>query len=67
MFSICMLVLTWIIMLPGILYAQKPVPLIAGYTGQSGGSGSSNTSQASQSPTSSRGTPGAEPSTSWSL
>ncbi|KAG8576105.1 hypothetical protein GDO81_009773 [Engystomops pustulosus] len=55
-------------MYTGILYAQKPVPLIAGYTGQSGGSGSSsNTSQASQSPTSSRGTPGAEPSTSWSL
>ncbi|XP_040198874.1 AT-rich interactive domain-containing protein 3B isoform X1 [Rana temporaria] len=53
-------------MYTGILYAQKPVPLIAGYTGQSGGS-SSNTSQASQSPTSSRGTPGAEPSTSWSL
>ncbi|XP_056428633.1 AT-rich interactive domain-containing protein 3B isoform X2 [Hyla sarda] len=51
-------------MYTGILYAQKPVPLIAGYTG---GSGSSNTSQASQSPTSSRGTPGAEPSTSWSL
>ncbi|XP_069837640.1 AT-rich interactive domain-containing protein 3B [Dendropsophus ebraccatus] len=54
-------------MYTGILYAQKPVPLIAGYTGQSGGSGSSNTSQASQSPNSSRGTPGAEPSTSWSL
>ncbi|KAG9489540.1 AT-rich interactive domain-containing protein 3B isoform X2 [Eleutherodactylus coqui] len=54
-------------MYTGVLYAQKPVPLIAGYTGQSGGSGSSNTSQASQSPTSSRGTPGAEPSTSWSL
>ncbi|XP_053320572.1 AT-rich interactive domain-containing protein 3B [Spea bombifrons] len=55
-------------MYTGILYAQKPVPLIAGYTGQSGGSSSSsNTSQASQSPTSSRGTPGAEPSTSWSL
>ncbi|KAM8974674.1 AT-rich interactive domain-containing protein 3B isoform 2-T2 [Pelodytes ibericus] len=53
-------------MYTGILYAQKPVPLIAGYTGQSGGS-SSNTSQASQSPPSSRGTPGAEPSTSWSL
>eukprot|EP00079_Xenopus_tropicalis_P034123 XP_017947894.1 PREDICTED: AT-rich interactive domain-containing protein 3B isoform X3 [Xenopus tropicalis] len=54
-------------MYTGILYAQKPVPLIAGYTGQSVGSGSSsNTSQASQSPTSSRGTPGAEPSTSWS-
>ncbi|XP_053573344.1 AT-rich interactive domain-containing protein 3B [Bombina bombina] len=53
-------------MYTGILYAQKPVPLIAGYTGQSGGS-SSNTSQASQSPTSSRGTPGGEPSTSWSL
>ncbi|KAG8440320.1 hypothetical protein GDO86_006178 [Hymenochirus boettgeri] len=54
-------------MYTGILYAQKPVPLIAGYTGQSAGSGSSNTSQASQSPTSSRGTPGAEPSTSWSI
>ncbi|XP_018108437.1 AT-rich interactive domain-containing protein 3B isoform X2 [Xenopus laevis] len=55
-------------MYTGILYAQKPVPLIAGYTGQSVGSGSSsNTSQASQSPTSSRGTPGAEPSTSWSI
>ncbi|XP_040269694.1 AT-rich interactive domain-containing protein 3B isoform X2 [Bufo bufo] len=54
-------------MYTGILYAQKPVPLIAGYTGQSGGSGSSNTSQASRSPNSSRGTPGAEPSTSWSL
>ncbi|KAM4677874.1 AT-rich interactive domain-containing protein 3B isoform 2-T2 [Discoglossus pictus] len=54
-------------MYTGILYAQKPVPLIAGYTGQSGGSGSSNTSQASQSPPSSRGTPGGEPSTSWSL
>ncbi|MEE6526999.1 hypothetical protein FKM82_028007 [Ascaphus truei] len=55
-------------MYTGILYAQKPVPLIAGYTGQSVGSGSSSrTSQASQSPTSSRDTPGAEPSTSWSL
>ncbi|XP_004611793.2 AT-rich interactive domain-containing protein 3B isoform X2 [Sorex araneus] len=53
----------------GVLFAQKPVVhLIAGSTPQSlGGSSSSSSSHCSPSPTSSRGTPSAEPSTSWSL
>lgn len=54
----------------GVLFAQKPVVhLIAGPTPQSvGGSASgSSSSHCSPSPTSSRGTPSAEPSTSWSL
>ncbi|XP_005393611.1 PREDICTED: AT-rich interactive domain-containing protein 3B isoform X2 [Chinchilla lanigera] len=58
----------------GVLFAQKPVVhLITGPAGQSvvgstsGGSSSSGGSHCSQSPTSSRGTPSAEPSTSWSL
>lgn len=55
---------------PGVLFAQKPVVhLIAGSAPQSmGGSASgSSSSHCSPSPTSSRGTPSAEPSTSWSL
>ncbi|XP_048337901.1 AT-rich interactive domain-containing protein 3B isoform X2 [Sphaerodactylus townsendi] len=52
----------------GVLFAQKPVVhLIAGSSTQSTGGGSSNSSHCSPSPTSSRGTPSAEPSTSWSL
>ncbi|KAM9586224.1 AT-rich interactive domain-containing protein 3B [Trichechus inunguis] len=53
----------------GVLFAQKPVVhLIAGSAPQSvGSSASSSSSHCSPSPTSSRGTPGAEPSTSWSL
>ncbi|XP_034850192.1 AT-rich interactive domain-containing protein 3B isoform X1 [Mirounga leonina] len=54
----------------GVLFAQKPVVhLIAGPAPQSlGGSASgSSSSHCSPSPTSSRGTPNAEPSTSWSL
>ncbi|XP_055984755.1 AT-rich interactive domain-containing protein 3B [Sorex fumeus] len=55
----------------GVLFAQKPVVhLIAGSAPQSlggGSSGSSSSSHCSPSPTSSRGTPSAEPSTSWSL
>nr|XP_035973645.1 AT-rich interactive domain-containing protein 3B isoform X1 [Halichoerus grypus]XP_035973646.1 AT-rich interactive domain-containing protein 3B isoform X1 [Halichoerus grypus] len=54
----------------GVLFAQKPVVhLIAGPAPQSlGGSASgSSSSHCSPSPTSSRGTPSAEPSTSWSL
>ncbi|XP_023568439.1 AT-rich interactive domain-containing protein 3B isoform X2 [Octodon degus] len=58
----------------GVLFAQKPVVhLITGPAAQSvvgstsGGSSSSGGSHCSQSPTSSRGTPSAEPSTSWSL
>ncbi|XP_042524828.1 LOW QUALITY PROTEIN: AT-rich interactive domain-containing protein 3B [Dipodomys spectabilis] len=54
----------------GVLFAQKPVVhLIAGSAPQSLGSGasSSSSSHCSPSPTSSRGTPSAEPSTSWSL
>ncbi|CAO2634862.1 AT-rich interactive domain-containing protein 3B [Lemmus lemmus] len=56
----------------GVLFAQKPVVhLIAGSAPQSIGSGtsssSSTSSHCSPSPTSSRGTPSAEPSTSWSL
>ncbi|XP_023052357.1 AT-rich interactive domain-containing protein 3B isoform X2 [Piliocolobus tephrosceles] len=54
----------------GVLFAQKPVVhLIAGSAPQSLGSSasSSSSSHCSPSPTSSRGTPSAEPSTSWSL
>ncbi|XP_037358008.1 AT-rich interactive domain-containing protein 3B [Talpa occidentalis] len=54
----------------GVLFAQKPVVhLIAGSAPQSVGSSasSSSSSHCSPSPTSSRGTPSAEPSTSWSL
>nr|XP_056721722.1 AT-rich interactive domain-containing protein 3B [Euleptes europaea] len=52
----------------GVLFAQKPVVhLIAGSSAQSTGGGSSSSSHCSPSPTSSRGTPSAEPSTSWSL
>ncbi|KAM5243038.1 AT-rich interactive domain-containing protein 3B isoform 4-T4 [Hipposideros larvatus] len=55
----------------GVLFAQKPVVhLIAGAASQSIGSSSSSSSSSSHcspSPTSSRGTPSAEPSTSWSL
>ncbi|XP_057581236.1 AT-rich interactive domain-containing protein 3B isoform X1 [Hippopotamus amphibius kiboko] len=54
----------------GVLFAQKPVAqLIAGPAPQSIGSSasSSSSSHCSPSPTSSRGTPSAEPSTSWSL
>ncbi|XP_075391854.1 AT-rich interactive domain-containing protein 3B [Tenrec ecaudatus] len=53
----------------GVLFAQKPVVhLLAGPAPQSvGSSASSSSSHCSPSPTSSRGTPGAEPSTSWSL
>ncbi|XP_059123962.1 AT-rich interactive domain-containing protein 3B [Peromyscus eremicus] len=54
----------------GVLFAQKPVVhLIAGSAPQSigGSSSSSSSSHCSPSPTSSRGTPSAEPSTSWSL
>ncbi|KAM6425873.1 AT-rich interactive domain-containing protein 3B isoform 2-T3 [Liasis olivaceus] len=48
----------------GVLFAQKPVVhLIAGSNTQSAAGGSSS----SPSPTSSRGTPSVEPSTSWSL
>ncbi|XP_038623094.1 AT-rich interactive domain-containing protein 3B isoform X2 [Tachyglossus aculeatus] len=57
----------------GVLFAQKPAvhppagsgPQSGG--GSGGGSSSSGSSHCSPSPTSSRGTPGAEPSTSWSL
>ncbi|EAW99327.1 AT-rich interaction domain 3B [Homo sapiens] len=54
----------------GVLFAQKPVVhLITGSAPQSLGSSasSSSSSHCSPSPTSSRGTPSAEPSTSWSL
>ncbi|KAM5292910.1 AT-rich interactive domain-containing protein 3B isoform 1-T1 [Ctenodactylus gundi] len=53
----------------GVLFAQKPVVhLIAGSAPQSASSSaSSSSSHCSPSPTSSRGTPSAEPSTSWSL
>ncbi|KAB0348028.1 hypothetical protein FD754_012885 [Muntiacus muntjak] len=54
----------------GVLFAQKPaVHLITGSASQSIGSSSSSSSSShcSPSPTSSRGTPSAEPSTSWSL
>ncbi|XP_020021229.1 AT-rich interactive domain-containing protein 3B [Castor canadensis] len=55
----------------GVLFAQKPmVHLITGSAPQSIGSSassSSSSSHCSPSPTSSRGTPSAEPSTSWSL
>ncbi|KAF6128851.1 AT-rich interaction domain 3B [Phyllostomus discolor] len=54
----------------GVLFAQKPmVHLIAGSAPQSTSSSasSSSSSHCSPSPTSSRGTPSAEPSTSWSL
>ncbi|KAM5338167.1 AT-rich interactive domain-containing protein 3B isoform 2-T2 [Glossophaga mutica] len=54
----------------GVLFAQKPVVhLIAGSAPQSVSSSasSSSSSHCSPSPTSSRGTPSAEPSTSWSL
>uniref|UniRef100_A0A8C6WDF9 REKLES domain-containing protein n=1 Tax=Nannospalax galili TaxID=1026970 RepID=A0A8C6WDF9_NANGA len=53
----------------GVLFAQKPVVhLIAGSAPQSiSSSASSSSSHCSPSPTSSRGTPSAEPSTSWSL
>nr|XP_023439877.1 AT-rich interactive domain-containing protein 3B isoform X3 [Dasypus novemcinctus] len=54
----------------GVLFAQKPVVhLLAGSAPQSIGSSasSSSSSHCSPSPTSSRGTPSAEPSTSWSL
>uniref|UniRef100_A0A8C0N7T0 AT-rich interactive domain-containing protein 3 n=1 Tax=Canis lupus familiaris TaxID=9615 RepID=A0A8C0N7T0_CANLF len=54
----------------GVLFAQKPVVhLLAGPAPPSmGGSASgSSSSHCSPSPTSSRGTPSAEPSTSWSL
>ncbi|XP_074863138.1 AT-rich interactive domain-containing protein 3B isoform X2 [Carettochelys insculpta] len=53
----------------GVLFAQKPVVhLIAGSSTQSTcSSSSSSSSHCSASPTSSRGTPSAEPSTSWSL
>uniref|UniRef100_A0A8C3W8J1 AT-rich interactive domain-containing protein 3 n=1 Tax=Catagonus wagneri TaxID=51154 RepID=A0A8C3W8J1_9CETA len=54
----------------GVLFAQKPVVhLIAGSAPQSIGSSASSSSgsHCSPSPTSSRGTPSAEPSTSWSL
>ncbi|XP_050834646.1 AT-rich interactive domain-containing protein 3B [Serinus canaria] len=56
----------------GVLFAQKPVvQLLAGSGTQSScsssSSSSSSSSHCSPSPTSSRGTPGAEPSTSWSL
>ncbi|KAH0619875.1 hypothetical protein JD844_014255 [Phrynosoma platyrhinos] len=52
----------------GVLFAQKPVVhLIAGSSAQSTGGGSSSSSHCSPSPTSSRGTPSVEPSTSWSL
>ncbi|XP_074153099.1 AT-rich interactive domain-containing protein 3B isoform X2 [Sminthopsis crassicaudata] len=54
----------------GVLFAQKPVVhLIASPAPQStcSSSSSSVSSHCSPSPTSSRGTPGAEPSTSWAL
>ncbi|XP_066134298.1 AT-rich interactive domain-containing protein 3B isoform X1 [Saccopteryx bilineata] len=54
----------------GVLFAQKPVVhLLAGSASQSASSSasSSSSSHCSPSPTSSRGTPSAEPSTSWSL
>ncbi|XP_037689319.1 AT-rich interactive domain-containing protein 3B [Choloepus didactylus] len=54
----------------GVLFAQKPVVhLLAGSAPQSisSSTGSSSSSHCSPSPTSSRGTPSAEPSTSWSL
>lgn len=52
----------------GVLFAQKPVVhLIAGSAAQSMGGSGSGSSHCSASPTSSRGTPSAEPSTSWSL
>ncbi|XP_066052096.1 AT-rich interactive domain-containing protein 3B isoform X2 [Chamaea fasciata] len=54
----------------GVLFAQKPVvQLLAGSGTQSScsSSSSSSSSHCSPSPTSSRGTPGTEPSTSWSL
>ncbi|XP_071424805.1 AT-rich interactive domain-containing protein 3B isoform X2 [Pithys albifrons albifrons] len=51
----------------GVLFAQKPVVhLLAGSSTHSSCS-SSSSSHCSPSPTSSRGTPSAEPSTSWSL
>ncbi|XP_009080720.1 PREDICTED: AT-rich interactive domain-containing protein 3B [Acanthisitta chloris] len=51
----------------GVLFAQKPVVhLLAGSSTQSSCS-SSSSSHCSPSPTSSRGTPSAEPSTSWAL
>ncbi|XP_036902936.1 AT-rich interactive domain-containing protein 3B isoform X2 [Sturnira hondurensis] len=54
----------------GVLFAQKPmVHLVAGSAPQnvSSSASSSGSSHCSPSPTSSRGTPSAEPSTSWSL
>nr|XP_017195302.2 AT-rich interactive domain-containing protein 3B [Oryctolagus cuniculus] len=53
----------------GVLFAQKPVVhLLAGAAPQGGsGGGGGSSSHCSPSPTSSRGTPGAEPSTSWSV
>lgn len=52
----------------GVLFAQKPVVhLIAGSAPQSINNSTSSSSHCSPSPTSSRGTPSAEPSTSWSL
>ncbi|KAK2502103.1 hypothetical protein MC885_008122 [Smutsia gigantea] len=52
----------------GVLFAQKPVVhLVAGSAPPSAGSSASSSSHCSPSPTSSRGTPSAEPSTSWSL
>ncbi|KAM6202187.1 AT-rich interactive domain-containing protein 3B [Rhynchocyon petersi] len=53
----------------GVLFAQKPVVhLISGSAPQSvSSSAGSSSSHCSPSPTSSRGTPSAEPSTSWSL
>ncbi|XP_036763570.2 AT-rich interactive domain-containing protein 3B isoform X1 [Manis pentadactyla] len=52
----------------GVLFAQKPVVhLVAGSAPPSAGSSASSSSHCSPSPTSSRGTPSVEPSTSWSL
>ncbi|XP_041274709.1 AT-rich interactive domain-containing protein 3B [Onychostruthus taczanowskii] len=56
----------------GVLFAQKPVVQLLASSGtqsscSSSSSSSSSSSHCSPSPTSSRGTPGAEPSTSWSL
>ncbi|XP_025899428.1 AT-rich interactive domain-containing protein 3B [Nothoprocta perdicaria] len=51
----------------GVLFAQKPVVHLIAGSGTQSSCSSSSSSHCSPSPTSSRGTPSAEPSTSWSL
>ncbi|XP_027553792.1 AT-rich interactive domain-containing protein 3B isoform X1 [Neopelma chrysocephalum] len=51
----------------GVLFAQKPVVHLLAGSGTHSSCSSSSSSHCSPSPTSSRGTPSTEPSTSWSL